>query len=237
MFFLLSGEGSTDIGVGLTAAEVCEGDNFVAGPMALIVDMIVRAESQLSVLNGGCGFVSEYCLSRRTDELKAVKKKLRLPGKKRAKETHYFFNNARALSRIAEEKAAELNDDVVAVLFRDADGTASAGRGHWETKRKSMLDGFAEESFHKGVPMIPKPKSEAWLICALRQNPYQGCCALESRSGNDCSPNSLKAELDGILGERVTSRLLCEKVRNAVDFARIDMPSFRGFRERLEEVL
>ena len=43
-----------------------------------------------------------------------------------------------------------------------------------------MLDGFAEENFSRGVPMIPKPKSEAWIICALRSNPYEGCESLES---------------------------------------------------------
>ena len=93
--------------------------------------------------------------------LKAAKKQLGLPGKKRGKETRYFFNNARVLAKIATEKEQEKLDDVVAILFRDSDGTASAGRGLWEDKRKSMLDGFAEENHTRGVPMIPRPKSEA----------------------------------------------------------------------------
>jgi hypothetical protein len=100
-----------------------------------------------------------------------------------------------------------------------------------------MLDGFDEEEFPNGVPMIPKPKSEAWLICALKKHAYQNCQALEARSGNDNSPHSLKDELAEILGEEVTPELLCEKVRNQVNINRINMPSFRAFRERLEEVL
>ena len=48
--------------------------------------------------------------------------------------------------------------------------------------------------------MIPKPKSEAWLICALKRDPYQVCERLEARSGNDQSPNSLKRELEQLLG-------------------------------------
>ncbi len=56
---------------------------------------------------------------------------------------------------------------VIAVLFRDSDGTASSGRGLWEDKRKSIEDGFGEAGFDYGVPMIPKPKSEAWLLCAF----------------------------------------------------------------------
>lgn len=27
--------------------------------------------------------------------------------------------------------------------------------------------------------MVPRPKSEAWLLCALKPNPYQHCAALE----------------------------------------------------------
>jgi len=143
----------------------------------------------------------------------------------------------RILSRIAKEQASARNDDVVAVLFRDADGTASAGRGLWEDKWQSMLAGFDEEGFDRGVPMIPKPKSEAWLICALKERPYQHCNDLEDRSGNDKSPKSLKKELAKLLGEKVTPELLCDKVRTRVDMNRITMPSFQAFRTRLEAVI
>ena len=87
--------------------------------------------------------------------------------------------------------------------------------------------------------MIPKPKSEAWLICELKANPYQGCDALEDRSGNDDSPNSLKEELEAILatddrGDRDSLRdRLNALVRDRVDFQRITMPSFTAFREHL----
>jgi hypothetical protein len=128
---------------------------------------------------------------------------------------------------------------VVAILFRDSDGTASAGRGLWAEKRQSMLDGFAQEGFLRGVPMIPKPKSEAWLLCALRANPYQGCESLEDRSGNDDSPNSLKRELKEIMGEELpVTEILCGLIEDGkIDVDRIAMPSFGAFRSRLEEVI
>ena len=237
MYFLLSGEGITDMGVGKSDVITCEGDAYYAGPMAIMVDQIVEGCRNYSILEVGCcGYVSEHRLADRAGELKTAKKELRLPGKKQAKETRYFFNNARVLARIAKEKEAYLADEVVAVLFRDSDGTASAGRGLWDDKRQSMLDGFDEEAFSNGVPMIPKPKSEAWLICALKKLPYQRCEALEDRSGNDNSPKSLKKELEKILGIEVTPELLCERVRN-VDIDKIKMPSFQAFRERLEEVI
>ncbi len=87
--------------------------------------------------------------------------------------------------------------------------------------------------------MIPKPKSEAWLLCALKQNqPYQHCDAIENESGNDRSPNSLKQQLRDVLGQDVTRKLLADKVRSReVNLFRIDMPSFLAFKERLESVL
>jgi hypothetical protein len=240
MHFLLSGEGPSDLGVCGSGADQCEGDVPSHGPMAMVVERIVSRRHHYSLLEAGCyTFVSEGYLSLRASELKPAKKQLGLPGRKRGKETRYFFNNARVLAQIAREKEQEKRDVVVAILFRDSDGTASAGRGLWEDKHKSMLDGFAEANHPRGVPMIPKPKSEAWLLCALRPNPYQDCETLEHRSGNDNSPNSLKSELKEILGEEAPLiETLCGMIKNdAIDVDRIEMPSFRAFRLRLEEVL
>lgn len=237
MYFLLSGEGISDMGTAKAGTAICEGDDFFVGPMAIVVAKIVEAQHGYSILDGACGFISEGRVAYRAGELKAARKQLRLPGKRQAKETRYFFNNARILARFAKEKATAIKDEVVAVLFRDSDGTASAGRGEWEDKRDSMLDGFEEEGFDKGVPMIPKPKSEAWLICAWKKHPYQGCQALEERSGNDASPNSLKGELSDILEDGVTPEVLCARVHQSFDIDRIRMSSFRTFRERLEEAI
>jgi hypothetical protein len=144
MYFLFSGEGATDLGMCADNAETCEGGQYQHGPMTVVVDQVAERRHHYSLLETGhYGFVSRHTLADRANELKAARKALRLPGKKRAKETRYFFNNARVLARIAGERHVELKDDVVAVLFRDSD-TASAGRGIWEDKRKSMLDGFEE---------------------------------------------------------------------------------------------
>lgn len=238
MFFLLSGEGVSDMGAGKGKVGVNEGDDFSVGPMAVIVDQVVESKLQYSMFDVGCcGFVSEVYVAGRAEELKTVKKKLRLPGKRQAKETRYFFNHARLLSRIARDHGKKCTDDVVAVMFRDSDGAASAGRGLWEDKWQSIIDGFEEEEFATGVPMVPKPKSEAWLICALKRSAYQNCPGLEDRSGNDNSPKSLKGELAAILQNEVTPELLCEVVRKRLDIGRIRMPSFKAFRDRLEEVI
>jgi hypothetical protein len=86
--------------------------------------------------------------------------------------------------------------------------------------------------------MIPKPKSEAWLICALKDEPYQHCEPLEDRSGNDTSPNPLKGELEALLGEPTSRKKLSEMVSDGtIDIGRIDMPSFHSFRESLQAAI
>ncbi|HEV3439309.1 MAG TPA: hypothetical protein VG122_18225 [Gemmata sp.] len=240
MFFLFSGEGPTDMGSGLSPGQISEGEQFQHGPMAAIVDQIVETQWGYSILHtdGSVGFVSEGALAAEAGDLKATKKSIRLPGPKTPKETRFFFNSARLLARIAKHLGNERTIDVIAILFRDSDGTGSADRGLWDDKQQSMLDGFAEEGFMTGVPMVPKPKSEAWLLCALKANPYQSCAKLEDRSGNDKSPKALKKELAKLVPGEVTRELLLNLVTTrTVDIDRIDMPSFSTFRTRLEEVL
>ncbi|MDQ7016882.1 MAG: hypothetical protein Q9N68_10960 [Gammaproteobacteria bacterium] len=236
MYLLLSGEGVGDIGGKNNAAE------FMAGPMAVMVDHLLgRLQgyefSYLDLNNESVEYVSETELTQGAQELKAHRKSPSLPGRKNRSETLYYRRNARVFAIRAKEKAAECNDQVVAVLFRDADGTASAGRGDWQAKWDSMLAGFDDEGFSYGVPMIPKPKSEAWLLCALSKD-YQHCDALESESGNDNAPHSLKTQLARVLAGEVSAQGIADRVReHNIDVCRIDMPSFNQFKCRLTDVV
>ena len=239
MQFLFSGEGPTDLGVCSSDVNMCRGIDFLHGPWAMIVDQLVGRRQEYSPLDSGvCAYVPKAAIVARATELKAVRKKeLELPGKKRGQETGYFFTNARVLARIALERQAKLKDDIVAVLFRDADRTASASRGLWEEKQTSMLDGFARDGFRRGVPMLPNPKSEAWLLCAVKKQ-YRNCASLEERSGKDDSPHSLKKEVERHFGHRPSREQLCQMVTDGkIDAHRIDMPSFRAFTDRLDDVI
>ncbi len=239
MYLLLSGEGKTDMGVCIPAQAQCEGEQFKAGAMAVMVDQLVELNQgyEFSHLeNGLVGFVAESGLI--AGKPKAAKKSMRLRGQKRRSETQYYYANARALATIAKQKADELNDKVVAVLFRDADGTASAGRGEWQDKWNSMLEGFAAEDYEFGVPMLPKPKSEAWLLCALKDNPYQHCTQLEEVSGNDGGKNPLKAQLAEILEGEGSVGMINQRLRDKqIEVERIDMPSFNAFKDALKQVI
>ncbi|MCY2962805.1 MAG: hypothetical protein NT069_03990 [Planctomycetota bacterium] len=217
----------------------CDRADFFHGPLAIAVDQIVSLTTGESPLEEGrVFFVSKGRLEQVARGLKSNKKLSRLPGKKSPKETAYFYQNARALAACAIDLEIKTASPVIAVLFRDADGTASTGRGEWNDKFQSMLRGFEAESFHRGVPMIPKPKSEAWLICCFKSHPYQHCQGLEGRSGNDRSPAALKTELKNLLEGAATRVAILKKLEtDKIDFTRIGMSSFEAFRARLEDVV
>lgn len=239
MYVLLSGEGSSDLGICEPSAASCDRAGFRAGPMAYIVDQCVEICQgyEMSHLEVGLvGYVSESYLAQHKQP--TAPKSMALRGKKKPAETRYYYENARALAAAAQQKSIEFNDCVIAVLFRDADGTASAGRGQWQDKYDSMQAGFAAADFKFGVPMLPKPKSEAWLLCAVKPNPYQHCAQLEDESGNDHAANPLKAQLsialDGHAGTADLNDLIIDR---RVDIQRIDMPSFNQFKADLCHVV
>lgn len=88
--------------------------------------------------------------------------------------------------------------------------------------------------------MVPRPKSESWLLCAAKQNPYQNCEHLEELSGNDNAPNSAKDQLNIALNNQTSAKNLVHWLQS-IDFddnsVAEQMPSFDFFRKRLFEVL
>jgi hypothetical protein len=236
MILLLSGEGKSDMGDCTYPAEICTGDYYRPREMAYIVDKLIGLYQgfELSYLDSGVAhFVSKKYLSDHKPNKPA--KSLALPGKKKGREENLFFVNARSLAIQAKRLAGEEGAPVLAVLFKDSDGTASSDRGEWRYKRASIIKGFAAESYSLGVAMMPKPKSEAWLICALKDNPYQNCGVLEERSGNDDSPNALKPELEALLVAHPASLSVNELIaENHIDIDRIEMNSMEVFKADLK---
>ena len=237
MYLLLSGEGISDMGR-CEGNEICEPPLFQAGAMAIMVDQLVEIAQgyEFSHLdNQSVSYVSEKFLA--DQKMPVMGKNMALRGKKRPPETMYYFQNARALATIAKELNSQVNDTVIAVLFRDADGSASAERGNWQDKYDSMNHGFTVEQYEFGVAMIPNTKSEAWLLCAVK-NDYQHCDNLEGIKGNDDSPNSLKSQLATALNGKTSAIELAELVKDkAVDVERIDMNSFNQFRQDLQHAV
>lgn len=237
MIFVVSGEGPSDIGDCERGEIECTGRSFKPGPMAMVIDRIVdqKTDGGLSPLAASA---IEFISKRALCAVEVSGSMLLATGKKSKAGTALFTRNAQQLAVFARRFGAD-NSPVAAILFRDADGTRSTERGLYEAKRDSILRGFASVGFELGVPMVPKPKSEAWLLCALKENPYQHCSALEdSLSGNDNAPDSAKEQLEQRLGAlgKTNGDLVPMLTAGEIAVDRIIMPSFQKFRERLEEV-
>lgn len=180
-------------------------------------------------------YVTEKALAQKAKE--SGMRMQRQRGKKQAAETGLYFSNAQQLALMAQQLAVDCADTVMAVLFRDADGTRSAPGQQWQSKWDSMVNGFASASFDFGVPMLPKPKSEAWLLCA-GQTAMHSHAALEDISGNDDSPKSAKDRWEEFMGSPQNAAMEADWcASNPTDWTNLlTMPSFKAFYDRFHEV-
>lgn len=212
---------------------------FVPGPMACIVDKLIEARLGYSILDYQAQGAETVRFISETDLASYCKNgPTLLPGFKHGKGTAGFVRNAQALGLLAKAEQRESGQPVVAVLFRDSDGRAHAPVKRWADKVESMERGFALAEFDAGVPMVPRPKSEAWLLCGLKSPPYECCGVLEESPGNDDSPNSLKVRLDELMGHESAAKDQSEWIKSGkIDPQRIEMPSFTRFRAALEAAL
>ena len=228
MHLVLSGEGNSDIGKLSHSLE-----EFIPASMYYLIDKIIEKKLDYSFYELTPELITFIPKKQLLEESKRFKA---FSGKKKGQSTAIFYKNARALAKIAQDKSKEIeDDDVIAILFRDSDGTVSTINGMWEDKVKSIEIGFRFKDFNRGVAMIPKPKSEAWLICALKDKSYENCQKLEDRSGNDDSPKNLKDELESFA---ISNDKINEMIKNGeIDIEKIDMPSFEYFVKKLNKLL
>jgi len=237
MKLLISGEGPSDLGACNNAQGQCSDGDFNRGPMAVWLARLWEAMLHYNMLDTpeAVVYVTEKALSQKAKESGVRMQRQR--GKKQAVETGLYFSNAQQLGLMAQQLAGDQADTVMAVLFRDADGTRSAPGQLWQSKWDSMVNGFASVAFEFGVPMLPKPKSEAWLMCAGKtaKHSYAG---LDAISGNDDSPNSAKKQWDAFMGSPQTAAqeaIWCAE--NPADWKNmLTMPSFKAFFDRFDKV-
>lgn len=236
MILLLSGEGPTDIGASPVESG-CRGDVFVAGPMARIIEKVLTPILNYEVVEQareeGCEEMLHFVPEKQLKHLEPTEpKKVRFAGLKGTQGTKFHFKFAELLGRHALKIEAREGEPVLAVFFRDADATNTTPTTEWQEKWNSICQGFQFSRFERGVPMLPKPKSEAWLLCAWDKN-YTSCADLEDAPGNDASPNSLKKQLAATLGKQGSAQELAEKVASELDVDKLEMPSFNAFKNRL----
>jgi hypothetical protein len=237
MKLLISGEGPRDLGACNNAQDQCADGDFNPGPMAVWLARLWEALAGYSLLDTAeaVHYVSEHGLAQIAK--KSGRRMQPLPGKKQGVETGLYFINARSLGLIAKKLADDHDVPVMAVLFRDADGTRSAPGQIWKSKWDSMVYGFASVGFRFGVPMVPKPKSEAWLLCS-GQTALHSHAAFEDISGNDSALNSAKNQWDAFRGRPQYAALEVDWCgEHPTDWQNLlTMPSFKAFYDRFHEV-
>lgn len=244
MMLILSGEGPTDLGACNNAQGVCRPSAYRPGPMAVLLDRLLEPKLGYRILDttpDGVWFVSETELAKRAKA--RSKRSISLRGSKGpAVETGYFYLNAKMLAEFAQQAEAACGDSSLAVLFRDADGTRSAEKSQWQDKWNSICHGFASSNYPRGVPMLPRPKSEAWLLGLVQQagqTGATGCAALENLSGNDAAPNSAKTQLAQAMNGPYSAEQWCEWLeQGSVDLDSLEsMPAFARFHQQLMAAL
>lgn len=244
MIVVLSGEGKSDLGYCNNNQGECRAPEFVPGRMTSLADRIMEDRLRYSMLEDSPAqyfFIGKSQLQVLEARRKARHSQVSLTGKKRQQETGSFVVNAWILGVEALRIEAELGEATIAILFRDCDGTRAAPNGLWEGKWDAMIGGFLRAQLgDRGVPMLPKPKSESWLLCAAKAAPYQHCDRLESMSGNDDSPNSVKDALETAQGAKLSAAQQAAWLdEHGYDHVAVasQMPSFNRFKQRLNQAL
>jgi len=106
---------------------------------------------------------------------------------------------------------------------------------NWDILVQSILDGFEDSGFQKGVAMVPKPTGEVWILCCLQN--YQHCDKLEDLPGNQVSSNHPKNIIRQRIGNVPTRETLLALVCEVCDTEKMDLPSFLSFKTRLKQVI
>ena len=212
-------------------------NKFIPGPMAVIVDRLCEQRLEYSLLELAESGADTVQYVAKAELRRDISRPQRFPRHGQSRNAIYHYESARILGMLAQKEVPK--GPVIAVLFRDADGTQTTPAAAFDEKFQSIKKGFLAADFECGVPMVPQPKSEAWMLCALKSNPYHGCDELENASGNDASHHALKKMLKTAMqGEEPTAEAQATAVRDGrVDPFRITMPSFKSFRTALDEAL
>lgn len=226
---LLLGEGPSDLGANDDFAV----PRFRKGPMIWAID-------SLASRRGFDGI--DYALLSRGEVSRGIRQSHRgisARPKEVDPEHRAIYQSAWYLGKTALAEGKDM-----AVFFHDADRTRSAPCDQARKLEEAMDAGFAVAGFFAGVPMIPVPRSEAWLLACFqkglaRQSAYNHAERFENLPANDQSPNLAKKLLQAAVGaesEADTYSKVMDEIAD-VNWSQVKMPSFNRFRERLEYVL
>lgn len=233
----VTGEGITDMGKCLKG-NACTGEDLDIGSISLLllklithhlpernadfIDVTKPTQHLTLLYHGHLGEIS-------------IKRKLIRPNKMVQKGFAEHAQRAAALAHYALS-----NQHKMAAYFHDTDGTRSDSPQRREHLKEAIEYGFRAAGLNEcGLTLLPKPKSEVWFICAVKEDAYQHCHQLEdSLSGNDRSPKHAPKK---VLGKYLKNADYNSQDLNSliekIDVTRIDMPSFNELREQVKTAI
>ena len=225
MYFLLTGEGSTDIGYS------DENPGILLSALTALAAEVTDEDFRNSY-----HIVSRTDLSTLCRDIPNTPKSMLSRGaKKKYDGMNAIQRQAQALGKMAKEM-----DDSGAVFFHDCDYThsqASDPQDYYEELVRTIETGFyLNDKYRDGVAMIPKPRSESWLLAHYQDTPYQSSERFENLPGNDTSPNSGKKVLAQFFN--CNENEIYDPVNaDERDWGKIDCPSFIFFKKRFQHVV
>ena len=215
---LASGEGPTDIG------DEWAGE-LKPGPMLEMARKILEETPVGNLPLEQVKLLKEGDIQRESEQLRNRNRRFFLQRRgPDDREMGLFRRNAQTLGYVAARDGY-----AVAILFHDADRTRTSRADDWQKKVDSIENGFLLADYDRGVAMVPRPVSEAWLL-AMAQ-PDGNVAGYEDLPGNDASTNHPKKKLES-LGFAGREQLLQLVIENFVP-GHITMPSLQRFEERL----
>lgn len=223
MFFLITGEGNSDVGRESTSP----------GPLICALRTLAKTvtEEEFSY-----EIVSRTNLAKITESIPKNKKSMQLRGnRKKHAGLLVISRKAQALATAAQQKG-----DSGAIFFHDCDYTQSEvsdSRKYYEQLVEAVETGFYRaDQYRDGVAMIPRPRSESWFLCHYQETPYRNGARFEELPANDRSSGSGKALLANHFSCPV-NQIYDHICGEEIDWERIDAPSFLFFKKRFQHVV
>ena len=229
MRFFIAGEGPSDL---------C--DKTTGKPGLLLQALRQLAEAMNLGESPEFVGVSQMELSVSSGRAKREPRQMFLRGNKRMDgELSAIGRRAEALARHVNERVEE-GEECGAVLFTDCDFT-NRSVNQPDTYHAQVIiaieGGFAVvDGFRNGVAMVPKMRSESWVLCKYQDIPYAPGNKFEALPANDHSPNCAKKVLAQFLELPVDEMYECI-CDDDIDWTKISCSSYNFFRRRFEFVL
>jgi len=229
MRFYLVGEGPSDL---------CDKGTGTPGLLKEALAQLVDLDYDATL----CDFrgVSHAQLQQHSDRKQRNPRNMILRGNKRMSgKLADVVRSAEALGWVA--KSDHDGGECGAVFFTDCDFTHSEvndpDKFHLQMIAAIETGFMQSDGYRRGVAMVPKMRSESWLLCKYQEEPYLPTSEFEKLPANDESSTCAKKVLATVLSSSVDDMYNDIIYGDTIDWRRIDCPSYNFFKRRFRYVV